>query len=249
MSERLSPPTESWRPQRHAGWAGSQVKQVAVIAAGVVALLAVGVGGYTLGGRGPRAVPVVEADLRPLRVRPDNPGGMQVAGAEEQIMGGDGSAAEAMAPPPENPAPQALRAQIKARQPVPEPAQAAEAPLPIPAPASPLPIPPAAPPAPMVAAPVAAAPISPAAAPATSPPMQVQLAAMDSAAGASAEWLRLSKRAPDLLASRHPAILQVEHGGRTLYRLRTGGFADLAQATAFCSAMRAKGAACAIASF
>lgn len=247
MSDPLSLPIESWRPQRHPGGLDPDIKRMALVAAGVAALLAVGVGGYRLAGRSPHAVPVIEADSRPLRVRPDNPGGLQLAGAEEQFMDGAGSAAEAMAPPPEAPAPQALRAQIKARQAAPEAAPPAEAPLPPPSRAVPLPVPP--PPAPVAALPppVAAAPVRPAAPPAGG--VQVQLAAMDSEAGAVAEWQRLAKRVPDLLASRHPAVLRAERDGRTFYRLRTGGFADVAQATAFCAAVRAKGGACAIASF
>ncbi len=251
MSDRLSLPTESWRPQRQPSAFDPDIKRMAVMAAGVMALLAVGVGGYKLAGRSPRAVPVIEADSRPLRVHPDNPGGMQFAGAEEQFTDGAGSEAEAMAPPPEAPAPQALRAQIKARQAVPDAALPAEAPLPPPSrPAPALPVRPLpAPPAPVAAlpAPVAAAPVRPAV-PLTGA-LQVQLAAMDSEAGATAEWQRLAKRVPDLLASRHPAILRAERDGRTFYRLRTGGFADTAQATAFCAAVRAKGGACAIASF
>jgi hypothetical protein len=64
-----------------------------------------------------------------------------------------------------------------------------------------------------------------------------------------AEWRLLSHRMPDLLSARHPAVMRAEHDGKPIWRLRTGGFADVAAATAFCQQVRAKGGGCAIASF
>jgi hypothetical protein len=72
----------------------------------------------------------------------------------------------------------------------------------------------------------------------------VQLAAVGSEEAALSEWQRLSHRMPDLLSGRQPTVSKTEHGGRTYYRLRTGGFADIAQATAFCEQVRAKGNGC-----
>ncbi len=252
--------TESWRPARRANVIDPQVKRMGLVAAGVAAVLALGVGGYTLVSRRPHVIPVIEADSRPLRVKPDNPGGMQIAGAEEQIMGGPGSGkADAMAPAPEVPAPQALRAQVRAAQPAPPPPPAAveatEQPAPLPT-ARPAEAAPAvverAPPAP-VAKPMPAVAAKPAVvvkpAVAETGGTQVQLAAMDSEQAAMTEWQLLSKRMPDLLASRHPAVIRAERDGKAIYRLRTGGFADTAAATAFCGQLKAKGAGCAIASF
>ena len=81
-------------------------KRLVVAACGLGAVLAAVVGGWALRG-GDRPVPVFEADGRPLRVKPENPGGMQVAGLDEL----EGKAA-GMAPKPEAPSPQALRAQL-----------------------------------------------------------------------------------------------------------------------------------------
>ena len=77
----------------------------------------------------------------------------------------------------------------------------------------------------------------------------VQLAAVRSEADAKSEWDRLSKRMPDLLAQRHPAISKTDHDGQTLWRVRTGGFADITQAKDFCDRVRAKGSGCSVADF
>ena len=77
----------------------------------------------------------------------------------------------------------------------------------------------------------------------------MQLAAVGSEEIAKQEWQRLSKRMPDLLGDRAPVIQRLERDGRTIWRLRTGGFADTAEATSFCVRLRAKGLACTIGSF
>jgi cell division septation protein DedD len=77
----------------------------------------------------------------------------------------------------------------------------------------------------------------------------VQLAAVTSEESARSEWQRLEKRMPDLFGHRQPAFSKTERSGHTLWRVRTGGFSDVAQATAFCERVRAKGATCSIADF
>lgn len=77
----------------------------------------------------------------------------------------------------------------------------------------------------------------------------VQLAAVRSEADALAEWQRLSRHHPDLLGGRQPQISKVEHNGKTFWRLRTSGFADASQASAFCDHLRASGGGCTVASF
>jgi len=197
---------------------------------------------------------VIEADTRPLRVKPDNAGGMQVAGADEQVMGEQSRSAQGMAPRAEAPAPQALRAQQQL-PPLPD-APAAAAPVPGPtAPSSPAavagsgvsPLPDT--PRPPARAGVAAAkPALPAAAPAAGVTL-VQLAAVDTEQGAQAEWQRLAKRMPDALGDRRLVLQRAERDGKAVWRVRTGGFSDVADATAFCSRLRAKGASCTIAAF
>ena len=98
----------SYRAQPNAGDGMTRKLLLAAVALGTVLLA--GMGGWALLGHRSGPVPVIEADTRPLRVKPDNAGGMQVAGADEQGPGDP--AAQAMAPPAEAPAPLALRAQL-----------------------------------------------------------------------------------------------------------------------------------------
>ena len=125
------------------------------------------------------------------------------------------------------------------------------------APASNAPVPasakPAAPPATVAAAAAPAAAVHAAPPTAASLPaaggVQVQLAAVASEQAAQSEWQRLSRKFPDLLGNRHLVTSHVERDGKTYWRVRTSGFADAAGATAFCAQIKAKGAACSVASF
>jgi hypothetical protein len=212
-------------------------------AAGLGGLLLAGMVGWALTGGHGTAVPVIEADTRPIRVKPENPRGLQVVGADDQVTGGQGSKTQGMAPAAEVPAPQALRAQMppqpppQTRTPAVTPPGDAQAEGAAPSP------PPAAPPRP--AAPVQAA--RPAVVPATG--TVVQLAAVDSEQVAQSEWQRLAKRMPELLGDRRPILQRVEHDGRAVWRVRTGGFADIAEATSFCARVRSKGGSCALGNF
>jgi cell division septation protein DedD len=248
MSDDLSIPSPTYRIPRHRRGMDPVTRRLALMAGGLgVALLVVVAGPSLIGHRG-GSVPVVQADNRPIRVKPENPGGLQVAGANEDILsGGVESKDGKLAPPPEVPAPQAML--------TPPPVVATHAPVlapaPAPAPASVAAVEPA-PPKPVTT------PVATKAAPApekhpTAPPVAnnalVQLAAVRTEDAAKSEWERLSKRLPDLLGQRKPAISKTEHDGRTLWRIRTGGFSDVAQANSFCERLRAKGVGCSVAEF
>lgn len=71
-----------------------------------------------------------------------------------------------------------------------------------------------------------------------------QLGAFDSAEVARAEWDRLSGRFGDFMEGKQRVIQRAESGGRTFYRLRAMGFADLGDARRFCSALVAERAEC-----
>lgn len=74
--------------------------------------------------------------------------------------------------------------------------------------------------------------------------LMVQLAAAASAERAEAEWRRLRQHAPTLTDGHQPAVSQADVNGRQVWRLRTAGFTDVAQASAFCVDIRAVKADC-----
>lgn len=209
-----------------------------LVAGGLLAgVVVIGGGLYLLSGGGRGGVPVIEADSRPIKVRPSAPGGMVVPNQEEQVLERPGaSRAEQVLPParlapgPEAPQLDRLREQVAATTPPPQQQaqRRAEA------------VPAAVPPRP--AAPPPAAPAA-SQAPAASR-WQVQVAALPSEAAARAYWGEITRKVPEL-ASRQPAITRLDRDGQpTLWRLRTHGLADAAAARALCEAVKAKGAAC-----
>lgn len=250
---RSAPISSSYRPRRASG---DHARLMTLGAVGLGGLLLVGTVGWAVMGRKPAEVPLIEADARPIRVKPENAGGQQFAGADEQVMGGQSTGAERMAPAAEVPAPQALRAQM-------QPAQAPAAPAPVAVDPS-APVIAAAPgvagpgASPLPDTPLRGQPVARTAAVVPKPATpgsavagatMVQLAALESEAAAQAEWSKLSKRLPDLLGSRRLVVQKTERDGKPMWRVRTGGFSDVAEATSFCGKMRAKGASCTIASF
>jgi hypothetical protein len=285
MREELDIPMPSmgpsYRVSRRREVMDPNTKRLAIIAGGIGGTLLLLVGGWSLTGRHHGGVPVVEADSRPLKVKPENPGGLQVAGQDESILSGSSTSDSqaTLAPAPEVPALNALKAQEQQQQ-----QQVAAAPPPMTAqpvslntapPAetsqsfSSPPIAPAAPkpavamrqeapvapkpvearPAPTKPVAVAKAAIVPAPVPSSGHHPQVQLAALPSEQAAMSEWERLEKKDPELFGGRKPSLIRVEHDGKVFWRLRTGGFADTTQASNFCERIKAKGAGCAVASF
>ena len=245
----MMPAGATWRNVRRREGLDGMSRRL-VLFAGVIGgglLLLVGI--WSLTGHRSTTVPVVEADTRPLRTKPENRGGLQLAGQDDAITSGGGGGQDGMAPPPELPAPEALR----------EAAATPPAILARPASDTPEPKVSAAPPAAAVVAvppsrPAAAAPPAPTEPAArTLPPSvaarasgaQVQLAALVTEDSARAEWQRLLRRAPELLGGRAPIVTKLERGdGKVFWRLRTGGFSDIAQATTFCGQLRARGLSC-----
>jgi hypothetical protein len=233
----------SYRVQRESD--GVSWRMLAV-AGGLLTAVAVGAGGWwafqNFGG--PRAVPLVEADPRPFKVRPDDPGGLRVPNQAELIMqrpaGRAQAAAQAgtaaLAPEAEAPNLDRLRAAVLPPPPpvvaprAAEPAQTAP-PAQAAAPASPAPAP---------AAAQAAAPPRPAAG-----RVVVQLGALSSEEAARAEWARLNRLVPELLDGKSPQILRFEREGRApLFRLRTGGLPDQDAASEFCEQVKARRGNC-----
>jgi hypothetical protein len=238
------------------------MRRLGLFAAGIAALLAILIGAsYLTRHHTSTEVPVVTADTRPIRVKPENPGGMKIDGAENDVFSGGADTANArLASAAETPDTKAFRTGAPSAPPI-APVPAAQAPVaqaPVaPAPVAPAPVSPApvavAPPLP--AKPAVVASVSspqdarPTAAAATPGKAMVQLAALGSEAAAHTEWQLLTKKLPDLLNGHQPTYSHTEHDGHTFWRLRTSGFADVAQARTFCEHVRAKGAGCSVADF
>jgi cell division septation protein DedD len=72
----------------------------------------------------------------------------------------------------------------------------------------------------------------------------VQLSSAHSSDAAAAEWRRIQKRLPDLLADRRPVMFQSENAGGALWGIRTAGFAGLKDAKDFCQEIAARGLSC-----
>ncbi|MBU8545483.1 MULTISPECIES: SPOR domain-containing protein [Roseomonadaceae] len=257
MSDMMVP---SYRVAREP--AGVPWRMMAV-AGGMVAAVALGAGGWWAVQRmsGAGGVPVVEADPRPFKVRPDDPGGLRVPNQNALVLerpGNRQSPAQtgrpaALVPEAEAPNIDLLRAAV-APPPVVAPrpveSQAAEAPdsavlaqlaEPELAAGALPPPPPPAPPQPTQLA--ATQPAVPRAAPGGR--FMVQLAAVTSEEGARSEFERISRRAPELFEGRGPVVQRLDRDGQpTLFRLRTAGFADQDGAQQFCEQLRARSLAC-----
>jgi hypothetical protein len=234
----------SYRVNRNQGL-DPMTRRLMLIAAGLTGALVVIVLLWSSMGRRSNEVPVVQADARPLRIKPDNPGGMQITGINADISGQADGPGGTLAPAPEVPDPQAL-----AHQAPPTPKHALQATSIV----TPPPAPPVREAPPEAAATPTAAPQRhpmPAQGSSPSPPgrREVQLAALSSEAAAREEWDRLVQRMPGLFASRQPIVTRFDHDRHLLWRLRVGGFATEAAAGQFCQEVRAKGGGCSVAAF
>jgi hypothetical protein len=219
----------SYRPAESAGL-DPEMRRMAMMAAGFGGVLAVVIGLFSFSGHRHHGVPVIEAPATPVRVKPVNPGGMQVSGAEDFSS----SQGEKLAPPPEKPAIRELRAKKMAKAPMVQADIIAK-----PTPKE------------MVtpAAKTAAPPAPPAALTEAASGTWVQLAAFESQQAAEQDWGKMAEKMPKMFDGHRPQVVQGHIAGRTVYRLRTGGFATLTAANAFCGEVRAKGGDCSIAAF
>ncbi len=122
---RIPPPGYRSAPERRA----VESRRMMVAAGGIGAVLLLGIVGYFVAsGGGPAGVPVIEAPAGPVKVKPTDPGGLQVNGQTSVLLANGGAAADAnLAPAPEAPEPAALAASATHEQlsPAPAPAQAA----------------------------------------------------------------------------------------------------------------------------
>ncbi len=118
MSDDTSVPNVGYRGSRFGRYGristrmDPDTRRLMLFAGGLAGVLGCLIGASTLmGHRTPGAVPVVMADPRPLRVKPDNPGGLQIDGAENDVFSaGADNGRSKLAPAAEIPNPEGMRA-------------------------------------------------------------------------------------------------------------------------------------------
>jgi cell division septation protein DedD len=229
----------------------------------VLAIMAVGVvARHILFGEAPRdhqiSVPVIRADDKPIKVKPDDRGGMDVPNQDKLIYERlaakkDEAPPERLLPPPEaaqsppaaaaKPAPPA--AITAAATPSAPPAtKAAPSPAATGAPPSPAkPTEPATPAKPTVPAAAAA----PANSPGKGGGWVVQLGAVRSEAEAKSEWARLKNMHKEQLNDLTSDIVRVDLGAKGIFWRVRGGPLDEAQARLLCADLTKQNQGCIIA--
>jgi hypothetical protein len=188
-------------------------------------------------------VPLIRADERPTKVRPEKPGGMEVPDRDKLIYTQKRAAVEHLLPPPEKPMPRptapSATAPSAAPQPVVVPAGAGAA----------NPAPQAQPQQPAGKLPAKAEPtVTAAAKPATAQKTggtRIQLASVRSEEAAHQEWDRIRRANPDLLGSISATPIRADLGDRgVFYRLET---APLADADRICGELKRRNIGCILA--
>ena len=101
----------SYRPAKQATGFDPDMKRMGLVAAGLGGIVALLVGGSMLVGGRHHGVPVIEAEAGPVRIKPENAGGMQVTGADFNLGAGT---TQTLAPVAEQPQINALKAQLHA---------------------------------------------------------------------------------------------------------------------------------------
>ncbi len=187
-------------------------------------------------------VPLIRADERPTKVRPEKPGGMEVPDRDKLIYTQKRAAVEHLLPPPEKPMPRpsapSAAAPSASPPPPPVPAGAGAAnPAPLAQPQQPAGKPPA-------KAEAAATAAKPAAAQKTGG-TRVQLASVRSEEAARQEWDRIRRANPDLLGSVSATPVRADLGDKGVYyRLQTAPIAD---ADRICGELKRRNIGCLIA--
>ena len=251
--ERDDDPVSLMGDDRYEEFAAPRRRWPTAVLTGV--MMAVFAGGlwffYHQGARQPASapgeVPLIRADDKPMKGKPDQPGGMPVPDQNVSVYEPKAAPVEKLLPPPEQPMPR------------PAPAQAAAPPTPSAMPAQPAP---AATPVPVqhaAATPVAKAPPKPApaketaaAAPAKSAapsgPVRIQLASLRTPEAAKEEWTRLKREHPELLGKLTAVAVKTDLGDKGVwYRVQTQVFDNATAAERVCADLKKHNIGCSLA--
>jgi hypothetical protein len=192
-------------------------------------------------------VPLIRADQRPIKVKPERPGGMEVPDRDNLIYNAPHPAVEHLLPPPEKPLP---------RPTAPPPQAAAALPPAAVPPATSVPSAAMGQPQQLAAAPSGAAAPG---APAGPKPLagqtavkaggaRLQLGSVRSEDDARQEWERIKRKNPDLLGSLSATPIRADLGDKGVYyRILTAPVADPAAAERLCSELKQRNIGCLIA--
>jgi hypothetical protein len=203
-------------------------------------------------------IPLIRADNRPFKVKPQNPGGMQIPDRDMLIYGQQRPQIEHLLPPPEQPMarpapppPSPVPPQVQTAVVAPSAAQQTAAPS---GPGSPVPAA-ASQPAPdpigeRIGQLTAATPPRPAPSP-TAPGktggLRLQLGAVRSESEARGEWQRLKRKNADLLGNLSAVAIRADLGDKGIYyRIQAGPLADATTADRVCGELRQRHLACLI---
>jgi hypothetical protein len=188
-------------------------------------------------------VPLIRADERPTKVKPEHPGGMEVPDRDKLIYNQKRAAVEHLLPPPEKPLPRPTAPSAAAPHDSPQPPSVPAGPdAANPAPQAQSQQPAGKPPA--KAEPAATAAAKPATAQKTGG-TRIQLASVRSEEAARQEWDRIRRANPDLLGSLSAMPVRADLGEKgVFYRLQTAPIAD---AERVCGELKRRNIGCIIA--
>lgn len=204
------------------------------------------------------AVPLIRADDRPTKIKPDQPGGMKIPDQNVSLYNDKPAAVEKLLPQAEQPMPRPAPRQAAAPPAIEMPAanspDAGSAP-PAPQPATAAPAKPAAKAAAAepkaAAAPKPAAPAKTAVAAseaAANGRIQVRLGSLRSPDAAREEWARLKRENADLLGNLKANAVRTDLGDKGIYyRIEAGPFGDAAAAERLCGELKRRNHGCILA--
>ena len=217
-----------------------------VLALGVMALSAGGLWvGYRISaGRTPSGdIPLIHADTDPVKVKPDDPRGMEIPNRDRFVFNPTGNMpVERLLPVPETPLPRPATTSNPVAQTAAPSTVAATPQTPV-APTQETPT--ATPqPAPSASKPQAAAvPV-----PAGATGYRLQLGAVKTPEVAKSELDRIKRQYSDLLGSLDMSVERADLGDRgVFYRIHVGPIADATQAERVCAQLRQRGQGCILA--
>jgi hypothetical protein len=199
-------------------------------------------------------IPLIRADSRPMKVKPAEPGGMQIPDRDMLIYGQSRPVVEHLLPPPEQPMalpppPSTPAAQTAASAapsaapaaPAPEPASPPTTPPTVAAvrPAQPAGLPPANP------RPAPSKPAEARAQPGKADGVRLQLGAVRSEGVAREEWERIKRMNPDLVGHLTAVAVRADLGDKGVYyRIQTAPMGDAATADRLCGELRQRHLGC-----